>query len=184
MRRADFEHVIAAAANIIGEDEFVVIGSQAILGAVSEPPEELLQSMEADLYPRHRPDLSDDIEEALGDGSPFEQQFGYFAHAVGPETDKAPAGWQDRLIRVEIPPRVASKRQPVAWCLEPHDLVLAKLARGSERDWDYARTAIRANIVEIDVLLVRAPTLPVGAEHRQVVVDSLRALAGRPTEAN
>lgn len=32
MRRADLEHVIAAAANVLGEDAFVVIGSQAILG--------------------------------------------------------------------------------------------------------------------------------------------------------
>ena len=113
MRREDFEHVVAAAANVTNEDEFIVIGSQAILGAVKEPPGELLQSMEADIYPRHRPDLADAIEGALGDGSPFEAQFGYFAHAVGPETAKAPAGWEGRLIRVVIPPRAGSKRRPV-----------------------------------------------------------------------
>lgn len=33
VRREHFEHVVAAAANIVGEDEFVVIGSQAILGS-------------------------------------------------------------------------------------------------------------------------------------------------------
>jgi hypothetical protein len=30
---------------------------------------------------------------ALGDGSPFHAAFGYYAHGVGPETAKAPAGW-------------------------------------------------------------------------------------------
>jgi hypothetical protein len=176
MRRADFEHVIAAAANVTGEDEFVVIGSQAILGVVAEPPAELLESMETDLYPRHRPELSDLIDGAMGDGSPFEEQFGYFAHGVGPETAKAPHGWQTRLVAVTIPPRVMSGRRPVAWCLEPHDLVLAKLARGSERDWDYAKAAVRAALVDIETLRTRAETLPVSPEHRDTVVAGVSAL--------
>jgi hypothetical protein len=36
MRREDFEHVIAAAANVTGEDEFVVIGSQIIPGRAGD----------------------------------------------------------------------------------------------------------------------------------------------------
>ena len=42
--------MIAAAANVIGEDEFVVIGSQAILGSYPDAPESMLRSMEADIY--------------------------------------------------------------------------------------------------------------------------------------
>jgi hypothetical protein len=49
VRREDFEHVIGAAANVAGEDEFVVIGSQAVLGPHPDAPDELLQSMEVDL---------------------------------------------------------------------------------------------------------------------------------------
>ncbi len=49
MRRADLEHLIGAAANITDEDEFVVIGSQAILGAHPVGPAVLLRSMEADV---------------------------------------------------------------------------------------------------------------------------------------
>ena len=105
MRREEFEHVIAAAANIIDEDEFVVIGSQAILGTYPTPPEVLLQSMEADMYPLRHPEVADVLDGNLGDGSQFHRSFGYYAHGVGPETAKAPAGWQDRLVRVEVPPR-------------------------------------------------------------------------------
>ena len=176
MRREHFEHVVAAAANVVKEDEFVVIGSQAILGTVREPPSELLESMEADIYPLHRPELSDFIDGALGDGSPFEQQFGYFAHGVGPETAKAPAGWEERLVRVEVPARVRSDRRPVAWCLERHDLVLAKLVRGSERDWTYARVAMRAGIVDHDRLLELVQSLPVSAERRETIAGGLRAV--------
>jgi hypothetical protein len=49
MRRDEFEHVIAAAAEVSAEREIVVIGSQAILGSVKDPPATMLLSMEADV---------------------------------------------------------------------------------------------------------------------------------------
>jgi hypothetical protein len=61
MRREDFEHVIGAAAKVIGEDAFVVIGSQAILGLIADPPAALLTSMEWAPKPHaRRQDGSDD----------------------------------------------------------------------------------------------------------------------------
>jgi len=169
MRRNEFDHVIAAAANIVKVDEFVVIGSQAILGAYPEPPADLLESMEVDLYPRERPDRAIEVEGSLGDGSRFHSTYGYYAHAVGPETAKAPAGWEDRLIPVVIPPRVASDRSPLAYCLEPHDLVLAKCARGEDRDWRYARAALKSGLVSLSTLLIRVEDLPVDADRRRAI---------------
>ncbi len=129
------------------QDEFVVIGSQAILGSIDDPPKSMLVSLEADMYPLHDPAAADRIDGALGDGSQFHLVFGYYAHGVGPETAKAPSGWQDRLVRCEIPSRVASTRTAIAWCLEAHDLVLSKCVRGEDRDWAYAAEALRAGIV-------------------------------------
>jgi hypothetical protein len=60
---------IAAAANLTGEDEFVVIGSQAVLGSFPAAPDTMLRSMEADVYPLHRPEKADEIDGNLGDGS-------------------------------------------------------------------------------------------------------------------
>jgi hypothetical protein len=82
--------------------------------------------MEADLYPLANPGDADKIDGALGDGSQFHVAFGYYAHGVGPETAKAPAGWQTRLVRREVPPRPGSDKAAIAWCLEVHDLVLSK----------------------------------------------------------
>jgi hypothetical protein len=183
MRRVDFEHVIAAAANVTGEDEFVVIGSQAILGSHLEPPEDMLASLEADIYPRHRPERADYIDGALGDGSPFHRTHGYYAHGVGPETARAPTGWQDRLVRAEIPPRVTSARSPVAWCLEIHDLVLSKCAAGRERDWDYAAAALKAGLVDVEVLVARSADLPLEAECRAAIAGNLRAAAARASRS-
>lgn len=179
MRRADLEHVVAAAAQIVGEHEFVVVGSQAILGSYPDAPASLLRSQEADVYPRNSPDKAIKIEGALGDGSYFHQTHGYYAHAVGPETAKAPAGWEERLVPVQVPPRVRSKTNATAFCLEPHDLILSKLAANRERDWDFAKDALAAGLVDPEILVARASDLPVDPELRASIASSLRAIAAR-----
>ena len=177
MRREDLLHVVAAAAEIVGEDEFVVIGSQSILGTFADAPASLLRSQEADIYPRASPEKAIEIEGAIGDGSYFQQTYGYYAHAVGPETAKAPSGWEDRLVVVKIPPRVRSTRDAVALCLEPHDAILAKLAANRERDWEFARDAIAAGIIDPAVLFERIPGLPVGEELRELIRRSVETFS-------
>lgn len=170
--------MIGAAANALGEDAFVVIGSQAILGPCPDAPESLLRSMEVDLFPKASPGRAAEIDGAPGDGSPFHEAFGYYAHGVGPETAKAPAGWEDRLVEIDIPPRIGSKQTPKAYCLEPHDLVLAKCAAGRNRDWESAREAILGAVVEPEILLARADALPISEGHRISIHGRLQSLVG------
>ena len=179
MRRADFEHVIAAAAYVSEEREIVVIGSQAILGAVNEPPESMLVSMEADIYPLNAPEKAIEIDGSLGEGSAFQGTYGYYAHGVGPETAKAPGGWEERLVRVEIPPRVGRIGGAVALCLEPHDLVLAKCVAGRDRDWEFARDALAADLVQTEELLRRAEDLPTPASDRTRIRKLLEGIVER-----
>jgi Nucleotidyltransferase of unknown function (DUF6036) len=178
VRRDELEHVIAAAADVAGETELVVLGSQAILGSFPDAPRAMLRSMEADLYPRRAPEKADDIDGSLGDGSWFHRTYGYYAHGVGPETAKAPAGWQERLIAIEVAARLSSQQRVVALCLEPHDLVLAKCVAGRERDWDFAREALAHHLVDARVLLSRITDLPVDDEHRDELRARLQAIAG------
>lgn len=166
MRRHELEHVVRAAAEVVEEDEMIVVGSQAILGTYPDAPEPLLLSIEADIYPRRAPEKAEQIDGALGDGSQFHRSYGYYAHGVGPETARAPRGWELRLIRVAVEARTGSEREPVALCLEPHDLVLAKCAAGRERDWEFAREALRGRIVDRDELLARIDDMPLDPEGR------------------
>lgn len=179
MRRPQFEHVIAAAAIVSGEQEIVVIGSQAILGNVDEPPESMLFSMEVDVYPRNNPAKADDIDGNLGDGSQFQSTYGYYAHGVGPETARAPAGWEERLVPVDIPPRPGQSEGAVALCLEIHDLVLAKCAAGRDRDWEFARDALAAELVQVEELIRRAEDLPVSASEKERIRKALAGVAAR-----
>lgn len=181
MRRTQFEHLIAAAFDVSGEREIVVIGSQAILGVVDEPPESMLFSMEADVYPLHDPAKATEIEGSLGEGSAFQGMNGYYAHAVGPETAKAPAGWEERLIRVEIPPRVGQDSGAIALCMDVHDLVLAKCVASRDRDWKFAQDALAAGLVQIEELLRRTGDLPIPASDRTHIGKMLEGLLEQPS---
>jgi hypothetical protein len=114
----------------------------------------------------------------LGDGSPFHEAFGYYAHGVGPETARAPAGWEDRLVEVDIPPRPRSEQAPKAYCLEPHDLVLAKCAAGRDRDWEFAKEAIVGRVVDPQILLTRVEGLPLSEEQAAAIRRRLEVFAG------
>jgi hypothetical protein len=86
MTREELEHLIRAAADVTNEYEFVVIGSQSILGPIPNPPAELTMSMEADIYPMNAEEKADDIDGALGEGSHFHETYGYYAQGVDSTT--------------------------------------------------------------------------------------------------
>ena len=159
MTREQLEHVIRAAARIADATEIVVGGSQALLGEFPAAPAELLESMEADVYPRDHPERADLIDGAIGELSRFHETHGYYAHGIGPETATLPTGWEDRLVALPA-------EEAVGLCLEIHDLVLSKYAAGREKDRDFVRTAIRHRMVERDVLAGRLETMPLAAESR------------------
>ncbi len=162
MRRQALEHLIRACATIVDDDPLVVVGRPAILGQFPDAPEAMLASVEADIFPRGHPEPADLIDGAVGEGSLFHETFGYYAHGVGPGTAVAPAGWEGRLV----PVRNENTRGATGWCLEAHDLVLAKCAAGRQKDLAFAGAAIAGGLVELSTLRERLESLPV-AERQQ-----------------
>jgi hypothetical protein len=148
MTRAQLEHIIRAAGAIADTQDLVVIGSQAVLGQFPDAPEELLVSNEADVFPRGDPGRSDLIDGSIGEGSPFQRAFGYYAHGVDETTAVLPEGWRDRLILVAG----ENTRFVRGWCLEIHDLAIAKYAAGREKDLDFTQALARHAMVRRDVL--------------------------------
>ena len=173
MRRHELEHLIRAAAAVTNEYEIVVIGSQSILASVPAPPPELMQSMEADCYPLKQPELADLIDGAIGELSPFHERFGYYAQGVGPETAVLPAGWQDRLVKLQN----ENTDLKIGWCLEPHDLAAAKLVAGHEKDGPFVQTMLRHGLIQLNTLLDRVQALPVDADAKARLARHAQALA-------
>ena len=176
MRRDELEHVIRAAAAITGEPEIVIIGAAALLGSVPNPPADLAQTMEADLFPLRHPQLADVVDGAIGELSPFHETFRYYAHGVGPSTAILPAGWVDRLVKIQN----EGTRQYVGHCLEPHDLAASKLAAGREKDLDFVRGLLRHRIVSRETLLGRVALLPIDSERRRRIESQVVAFRGDP----
>jgi hypothetical protein len=102
MDRHEFEHIIGAAANVLGEDAFIVVGSQAILGPYPEAPAALLRSIEVDL----------------------------------------------------------------------------KCVADRSRDWDFARQALRAKLVNPGTLLARTDGLPIDRAHGERIRRRLSLIIG------
>jgi hypothetical protein len=130
--------------------------------------------MEADVFPLHAPERADEIDGAIGDGSLFHATFGFYAHGVGPETAVAPAGWLDRLVPVEAPPGLPRASVRVGWCIEPYDLILAKLAAGRDRDMEFAEAVVRGGLVAAATLRARLLSMP--SSHRDLVAGRLAAV--------
>ncbi|GAB2890852.1 hypothetical protein GCM10027046_19470 [Uliginosibacterium flavum] len=171
MRREELEQLIRAAAAITNEYEIVVIGSQSILGAVPNAPEFLLQSMKADLYPLHHPELANLIDGAIGELSPFEECFGYYAQGVGPETAILPTGWENRLIKIQS----EHTDLKIGYCLEPHDLAASKLAAGRDKDWAFVETMLKHQLIDSVTLAERIATLPLTEEQGSSLLGWLKA---------
>jgi hypothetical protein len=144
MTREQLEHILRAAEGITGAREFVIIGSQAILGQFRDAPRELLLSMEADVFTRRSPDDAELIDGSIGEGSPFHKTFGYYAHGVGRETAILPEDWEKRLV----PIRSGATAGATGLCLEVHDLVVSKLVSGREKDLEFVGDVFKHRLAD------------------------------------
>jgi len=173
MKRSELEHVIRAAGTIAGERQIVVIGSQAILGQFPEASGILARSAEADVFPLDRPERSELIDGPIGEGSPFHEEYGYYAQGVDEHTAILPDGWRDRLIRIEN----ANTDGKIGLCLEVHDLAISKYVAGREKDLEFTAELARHAMTVVSTLrerlkLTTHPALT--AQRRKIVEGRIR----------
>lgn len=178
MTRVQLEHLIRVAGTIADVDDIVVIGSQAILGQFPNAPSELLVSNEADLYPRDHSERSDLIDATIGEGSPFQRSFGYYAHGIDETSAILPDGWRDRLILLTG----ENTRFVRGWCLDVHDLAIAKYVAGREKDLDFTRMLARCALVSKTVLEQRLAATAIDSEMRALVAARIEADFCRPAD--
>lgn len=171
MTRDQLEHLLRAAARIVGERDVIVFGSQAILGSFDDRslPDEAIGSIEADVCFRDDPsdEKSDLVDGAIGELSPFHDSFGIYAQGVSITTAVLPPGWERRLVPLETPGSEPGR----GLCLEPHDLMASKLAAGRPKDFEFVAALLREQLVDPAVVLGRVVELPIGDTEK----DHLRA---------
>ncbi len=172
MNRAELEHIIRAASGVTNQADIVVIGSQSILAQFPDAPPDLLASMEADVFPLHRPDLSIQVDGAIGERSLFHETFGYYAHGVDETTATLPSGWKNRLVPIRNP----NTNGATGWCLDVHDLAASKLVAGREKDLDFVRILLSKDMIRLETMGERLGALPLAPERLMVLKERLRRL--------
>lgn len=140
MRRDQLEHILRAASTIAGDPDVTFF----------------------DDYDNEKSDM---VDMHIGEDSHFHATFGYYAQGVNVEVATLPAGWQDRLVTYTGKGANGAK----AHCLEPHDLVVAKLVAHRMKDMEFTGALLAAGLVNADVLLERAKGLEAPAHVRMVI---------------
>jgi hypothetical protein len=173
MQLQQLEHLIRAAGTVTDRYEFVVIGSQSILGSVVRPPVDCLLSTEVDIYPKDAEELADKIDGALGEGSRFHDTYGYYAQGVDSSTAILARGWEGRLVRLQTP----GTGERIAYCLDVLDLFLSKCAANREKDRDFNMVLLRAGLVDEQSALKRVADMPVDENARSIMASLISRLA-------
>jgi hypothetical protein len=172
MQRHQLEHIIRAAAGITGAREFIIIGSQAVLGQFPQAPEELLVSIEVDIFTLRDPVDSDLIDGSIGEGSPFHQTFGYYAHGVAADTAVLPSGWQERLHSVHN----ENTGGGTGFCLDVHDLAVSKLVAGREKDIKFIEALLQHRLTDARALENRLTQTQLAPDRSAAAISRLNRL--------
>src|SRR5512143_1094162 len=120
MRREDLRRLFARARELSGETDYVVFGSLAALGHAAEVPPRMAASLDVGAFGKSDPSRIFELAPSLGQGSPFEAEHGYYLDPISPRVATLPAGWEGRLVRIELEPALA------AWFLDPNDAAVSK----------------------------------------------------------
>lgn len=149
MRREDLRLLFARARDLCGETDYVVFGSLAVLGHAGEVPPRMAASLDVDAFSKGDPGRIFELASALGQGSPFEAEHGYYLDPISPRVATLPDGWEARLLRIQLEPDL------VAWFLEPNDAAVSKYARMEPRDREWIRPGLRAGILSMAIIEAR-----------------------------
>ena len=135
-------------------------------------------SAEADIYPLQAPELAEQIDGAIGEGSRFHETYGYYAQGVGPETAVLPFGWMERVHRVQGP----NTNGRVGYCLDLADLFMSKAVAGREKDRVFCVALLAHGHVTVEQVLALVSRMPLDEASCGRLSASIRrwAKAARP----
>jgi len=185
VRPEDLDHVVRAAGDVVNEDEMLVAGSQAALAQFPEGlPKLATLSVEVDLAALDDPDDAKamQINGAIGEGTPFHETYGYYAEGIGRALLVLPPGWEQRAHRVVS----RGQRDVTGIYPEIHDLAVAKLAAGRDKDFAWAQALFQSGHLKPATLLERAKTTPLEPHQKRFIVAAVSRAApsGRRSRRN
>lgn len=158
MNIEQLKHLLRASAEIVGEDQFIVIGSQSILGKYPHAPAEFLWSVEADIYAKDNPKKSMDLLEKISELTRFHETHGIYVDPVDKNTAVLAKGWKGRLVNIET--HSSNGQKVTGLCLNPDDLFVSKVAANRPKDIAFVKTMIEHDMVDHKRVIQLAATVP------------------------
>lgn len=174
LRKEAIAHLVRAVAGVSGHSSFVIIGTGAVIAQLKHVPLDLMRTREIDIYTRGVPDaesISTLIDGTLGEGSPFDETFGYYAHGVGERTACLPDGWEQRAVTFEAPGLAGV----VCLCPEVDDIALSKVCAWREKDRSWLEAGINTGVLNLEVM--RARHLAISNPHAPKSAEIARRLS-------
>jgi hypothetical protein len=166
MKKQQLEHILRAAGDITGQKQFVIVGSQSLHGKHPDLADDIVMSVEVDLFASKKPDATEMLNE-IGVDSLFHLTHGYYADPVDEGTAKLPRGWKGRLVNLPA----GNTGEVRGLCLEPHDLAIAKYVARREKDKIFTRELARRGLLDREKLLALLEQTPVSPAEK----DRIRA---------
>lgn len=176
MKKTEFEEALRLVGEIARDHELYVFGSQAIHGLLEKPPAACLNSAEVDIYPKNHYQAVPLVIGKFGRRSAFATRSSYYVDCVSPDLSTLPDGWTERLV----PFKTKNTGGVTAWCLEIHDLCLAKLAASRPKDLRYIRALLHHKLVRAEIIDSRLDDMPTTAASRRTMRAQLQKLSIAP----
>jgi len=176
MKKRQVDHVLRAAGRITGEKAFVIIGSQSLHGKYPDLADEIVASAKVDLIAKGNVERTEWLN-AIGQDSPFHEQFGYYADLIDERTAILAKGWKGRLVN--LPPGDTGGVRGL--CLDPYDLAIAKYVARREKDLAFTRELARRRIVSRARLLEMLENTAVSESERERIRSDIARDFARTT---
>ena len=147
----DLYRLFQQARELTRQAEFVVVGSHSALGAPRdrELPARMTMSIDVDAWTRNDPARIFELQAALGQGSAFELENGYYLDPVSPQLPTLPEGWESRLYKAKFDDGI------VVHFLDPNDCAVSKYARAEPRDREWLQAGLAAGILSAAIIEYR-----------------------------
>lgn len=147
----DLHRLFKQAGELTGHTEFVVVGSHSALGVPRDRalPARMTMSNGVAACTRNDPARILELQAALGQGSAFELENGYYLDPISPRLPTLPEGWESRLYKVKFDDGI------VVHFLDPNDCAVSKYARAEPRDREWLKAGLAAGILSAAIIEYR-----------------------------
>lgn len=168
MKKRQLDHVLRAAGDITGDNQFVIVGSQALHGKYPDLADAIFVSAKVDLIAKNKPQTTE-LLNSIGQESLFHETYGVYADPVDEKTATLPAGWQGRLVNLPE----GDSNGVRGLCLEPHDLAISKYVAWREKDQVFTRELVKRKLLSKEKLLTLVSATQVPEQTRKLLRERI-----------